>query len=304
MYIADMHSDSLSEVSSTRGLSTLYNTSANNPQLTFFAAFTKFAGKSLNERRATVNRLLNVYLYETERLKLHRLLSAKDVIHATDCGISSSIFSIEGGGGLLPDCDELFTFHKAGLRVMGLAWDTNELCAAAYETSRNDFGLTYEGKRLIANLCELGITVDVSHMSDKAICQTLEVCPLPVIATHSNFRKVVDLPRNLPDELAKEIVSRGGVIGLNLYPPFLSSTDIATEEDIIRHVDYALELLGEGALGLGLDIDGTLSKYPLGFDESSSIHDRLYLMLARHYSEDTVKRIMGQNVIDFLKGAL
>ncbi len=304
MYIADMHSDSLSAVSSKRGLVTEFNISKQNPQLTFFAAFTKFAGRSVFERRATVSRLLNAYLYETDRLSIQRILDAKDLIHAQDLRAHSSIFSIEGGGGLLPDCDELVTLHKAGLRVMGLAWDSNELCASSEENGKYDYGLTPEGKRLIGNLCELGITVDVSHMSDKAIYQTLEVCPLPVIATHSNFRGVAAVPRNIPYELASEISARGGVIGISLYPPHLNVSGIATADDILRHVDYALDKLGEYSVGLGLDLDGTDGLYPEGFDETFSVHDRLCKILIDRYGDVCASRIMGENVTDFLKGAL
>lgn len=298
MYIADMHSDSLGCVSAGRGLVTDYNTSRKYPQLTFFAALTKFGGMSLLDRRATVNRMLNVYLYETDRLGISRICDAKDLMHAMDTECNSSIFAIEGGGGLFADCEELITLHKAGLRVLGPIWDTNELGGSSQDSR---IGLTDEGRRLIASLCELGITVDVSHMSDAALYETLEICPLPVIASHSNLRDICNSKRNLPTDMAKEIAARGGVIGLSLYPNHLNESGTATPDDILRHISYSIEQLGENAIALGCDIDGTGGRYPEGYGEHLSIHDKLAELLSSHFGEQTVNRIMGENVTDFLK---
>ena len=302
MYIADMHCDSLLAVNSERGLVNGYNTSKRYPWLQFFAAFVPFEGRSAEERRHKLMQYLNVYLYETDRLGIRRIYDVRDLTSAQDEDIPSAIFSIEGGGGLFADADELFTLHKAGLRVMGLAWDSNELACSAWDDE--DTGLSSEGVRMINRLSELGITPDVSHLSDKSFYDVCNTTPMPIIATHSNFREICNSPRNLTLGMAKEIVARGGVIGLNLYPSFLKEGAEATADDILRHVDFALEHLGERALGFGCDIDGTDGKYPKGFGEGSSIHDRLTELLLSHYSEATVRRITGENVLDFLKGTL
>lgn len=302
MFIADMHCDSLTNVSADKGLITSYNTSARWPWMQLFAAFIPFSSRPAEERRREALRLLNIYLYETERLGLSRVCDVRDLVTSQDTGTPCAMFSIEGGAGLLADSEELFTLHKAGLRVMGLAWDSNELAAGAYE--EDDTGLTYEGRRMVARLAELGITPDVSHLSDMSFYDLLEETPLPIIATHSNFRAVCPDKRNLTLEMARLIVARGGVIGLNLYPKFLSGNDTASADDILRHVDYALEHLGESSIGLGCDIDGTSGQYPIGFGEGESIHDTLVNMLLSHYPLSTVEKIAGGNVLDFFKGVL
>ena len=104
--------------------------------------------------------------------------------------------------------------------------------------------------------------------------------------------------------MAKAIVERGGVIGLNLYPKFLNESGTADITDIIRHIDFALENLGDRALGFGFDIDGTEGCYPKGFCEGESIHDRLIEEISKRYGDDTLARLAGENVTDFLKGAL
>lgn len=299
MYISDMHSDSLLTVSSERGLLNEYNTSKKYPYLQAFAAYVPFRGRSSEVRRAELMRLFNVYIYETDRLGIRRIDDVRGLYAATDENLPSSAFTVEGGGGLFADSDELFTLHKMGMRIMSLAWDTNELAAGALD--ENDTGLTHEGRRMAKRCAELGITVDVSHLSDRSFWHLCDAYPLPIIATHSNFRDVCNHPRNLTREQAREIAARGGVIGLNLYPSFVKEGK-ARLDDLLFHIDYALESLGESVLGFGFDIDGTDHAYPIGIDERSSIHDRVVDMLLSHYPASVVEKTAGENVIDFYKG--
>ncbi|MBE6536344.1 MAG: hypothetical protein E7673_00170 [Ruminococcaceae bacterium] len=301
MYVADMHSDSLLTVNAERGLISEYNTSKKYPYLQCFAAWTKAVGNPPEARRRLVMQRLNVYAYECERLGLLKVEDVRGLYYATDNKLPSAMFTIEGGGGLFADSDEIFTLYKAGLRVMGLAWDTNELATGAYD--ENDEGLTDEGIRMARRCAELGITLDVSHLSDKSFYDLLKHYPLPVIATHSNFREVCDNRRNLTRDMAREIVHRGGVIGLNLYPDFVKSEN-ARLEDVIPHVEYHLEHFGEDSLAFGFDIDGTFGKNLIGLNPEASIHDQLIDMLLCRYSSSTVEKIAGENVINFLKGVL
>ena len=75
-------------------------------------------------------------------------------------------------------------------------------------------------------------------------------------------------------------------------------------EDVIPHIEYPLEHFDDTSLAFGFDIDGTDGKYPVGIDQNSSIHDRVVELLLARYPESTVKRLAGENVIDFLKGVL
>ena len=301
MYVADMHSDSLSAVNAEKGLISEYNTSKKHPYLQFFASFTPFKARTMEVRRKEVMKHLNVYAYECERLGLTRIEDVRGLCYATDNSLPAAMFTIEGGGGLLADSDELFTLYKAGLRIMGFAWDTNELATGAFDECDN--GLTDEGIRMARRCAELGITVDVSHLSDKSFYDLMKHYPLPVIATHSNFRDVCNNKRNLTLDMAREIVARGGVIGLNLYPDFIKEEN-ARIEDIIPHIEYHLERFGEDSLAFGFDIDGTSGKYPIGITEAESIHDKVIDLLLSRYPSRTVENIAGENVINFLKGVL
>ncbi len=302
MFIADMHCDSLLTVDGGHGLVNSYNFSSKYPQMQFIAEFCPRAESSPEERRKQIIRYLNVYLYECERLGLFKVRSGRDVFSAADNELRSVVLTLEGGGGLFSTSKELDALASAGLSVLGLAWDDNELASSAW--TKNDTGLTEEGKKLVDRCNELGIIIDVSHLSDKAFYDVFETSPMPLLATHSNFRDVCNSPRNLTRDMAEKIASRGGVIGLNLYPAFLNGSGVADREDILRMVDYGLSLLGDRNLGFGFDIDGTDGKYPEFLSTENSIHEQTADLLLSHYSSETVERIAGLNVLEFLKDNL
>lgn len=302
MYIVDMHCDSLSEVSEERGLITPYNFSSKYPQLQFVAHFSKNGSKTPEQRRRALIRDFDIYLSETERLGIARVTNGRELFSVVDDAVSSSMFTVEGGGGLFADSNETNALARAGLCVLGMAWDNNELSACAWD--ENNTGLTEEGRRMVRRCAELGITVDVSHLSDRAFYETFEISPMPHIATHSNFREVCASKRNLTLDMAQAIASRGGVIGINLYPPFLNESGNASLDDVVRHIDYGLEKLGDECIGFGFDIDGTEGLYPIGLDLNHSIHDQIIDYLLSKYSAKTVERIAGLNAINFLKNNL
>ena len=299
MYIVDMHCDSIGDVTENNGLINKYNFSSKHGQIQFVATFTPKRDTTPEERRRKLIRTLDVYVSECRRLDIQPITSCRDVVSAVEMGKRGTVISIEGGGGFFADSPELSVLYGAGLRVLGLAWDTNELASCAKD--KDDRGLTEEGRALATRASEMGIIIDVSHLSDKSFYDLLDTTSYPVIATHSNFRDVTDSPRNLTLDMAKKIAERGGVIGLNLFPGFLSSSGTATVDDIFRHVDYALEKLGEDVLAFGCDIDGTRGRYPVGITEESSIHDKVIEMLLSRYSERVVEKIAGKNAIEFLK---
>ncbi|MBQ7363135.1 MAG: dipeptidase [Clostridia bacterium] len=301
MHVIDMHCDSLLTVCGERGLISTYNVSKKHPFLQFFAAFVPKEGRPPDIRRRELMHLAEIYVSETARLGLSPARDAKELSRALENGFSGAMLTVEGGGGLFADSTELDTLAALGMRVMGLVWDTNELGASAWDKS--DTGLTSEGYLMVERLSELGIIIDVSHMSDKTLYDTLDATSYPVVATHSNFRDVATSRRNLTLDMAKRIASRGGVVGLNLYPSFLSDGE-ADLSDVLRHVDYALNKLGEDTLAFGFDIDGTDGKYPAGIDESGSIHDRVVELLLTHYPERIVEKLAWRNAAEFLSANL
>jgi membrane dipeptidase len=98
---------------------------------------------------------------------------------------------------------------------------THEWCDASTDAPVHG-GLSGEGVKIVREMVRRGILPDVSHVSDDAVRHVLEVSPVPVVASHSSARALCDHPRNLPDELVREIARRDGVVMANSYPAFLS----------------------------------------------------------------------------------
>ena len=117
--------------------------------------------------------------------------------------------------------------RKAGkLAYISLTWNTENRFGGGAST---DIGLKNDGKRLIDYLCEFGIALDFSHTSDHLAYDILnhldkQGLKLPLLASHSNMRTVTNVPRNLPDDLVKEILRRKGIIGLNFIRHFIGET--------------------------------------------------------------------------------
>lgn len=138
------------------------------------------------------------------------------------------------------------------LFYISLTWDHENRFGGGNQSSA---GLKDDGKHLLEWMSGKKIAIDLSHTSDRLahdILDFIDKCALdvPVIASHSNFRAISNYPRNLPEELAREIVRRKGLIGLNFFAPFVHQTDPSA---LLRHVEYALDLGAGDALCFGAD---------------------------------------------------
>ena len=161
-----------------------------------------------------------------------------------------AILSIEGGEPIesLADLDIL---AKWGIRMIAPTWNhKNQLGTGVMEIEDN--GLTDFGKSVIEKMGKMGIILDVSHLSEKSFWDAVSVYDGVICASHSNLKSVKKHPRNLTDEQFLAIKNRGGVCGINIYPPFFGD-DIGC---IKAHIDAFLALGGKDNIGLGCDFDG------------------------------------------------
>ena len=134
---------------------------------------------------------------------------------------------------------------------ISLTWNTENRFGGGALTKT---GLKEDGKRLLEELHQKQIAVDLSHASDALAYEIIDYIEghhldIPLMASHSNARAVTSVPRNLPDEIAREIFRRGGVVGLNLYHYFIG----ADEGFLPKHIAHWLELGGEQHIALGTD---------------------------------------------------
>ncbi len=160
-------------------------------------------------------------------------------------------------------CEEKEPFHEGLKRLetviqeiakplyISLTWNTENRFGGGALTK---IGLKEDGKRLLEELHQRHIAVDLSHASDALAYEILDfiegkTLDISVMASHSNARTITHVPRNLPDEIAREIFRRKGLVGLNFYRPFVGQV----EEDLLKHLAHWLELGGEEAIALGAD---------------------------------------------------
>ena len=142
------------------------------------------------------------------------------------------------------------------------------------------------------------ILPDISHASDALFYDTASLYDGPLVASHSDARAVCAHPRNLTDEQAREIICRGGLIGLNLCPFFLrADADSAVLSDMLRHAEHFLSLGGEKTLCIGGDFDGTDLPCDVYGVEAMEVLAELFL---RHgYAETLVENIFYGNARAF-----
>ncbi|HXJ38376.1 MAG TPA: dipeptidase [Bryobacteraceae bacterium] len=148
-------------------------------------------------------------------------LKASDIARINRAGKMAAVLDLEGSFDLDGDLALLRQFHRLGLRSYQLSahnWDNNyaDSCCGKHPWK----GLTEHGRDLIREMNRLGIVINVSHASDEAMSQAIDVSSVPVIATHHGLRTFNDIPRNMPDELLKKLAAKGGVIGFQIGNDF------------------------------------------------------------------------------------
>lgn len=167
----------------------------------------------------------------------------------------SAILAIEGGEVLNGSMEKLLEAYDFGVRSMNLTWNnSNEL---GYSNKDNmAAGLTETGKDFVKKMNELGMMIDVSHLSDAGFWDVYKLSSKPFIASHSNSRELCGHKRNLTDDQMKALKEVGGVTGLNLAASFLEKDGKPQMDDCIKHLERMLKYAGEDGVGLGCDFDG------------------------------------------------
>jgi len=150
---------------------------------------------------------------------------AADVSKAANSGRIALPLGMENGGPIAGSIDELKRYRDRGVRYITLAHSkSNHISDSSYDTNERWQGLSDFGKSLIGEMNNLGVMVDISHLSDKAAWQVLEISQTPVIASHSSMRHFTPgFHRNMSDEMVKALGQNGGVIQINFGSSFLTA---------------------------------------------------------------------------------
>lgn len=132
------------------------------------------------------------------------------------------LVGVEGGHMISGDLKNLRHFFELGVRYMTLTHSGNTDWADSSTDKPAHHGLTAFGKNAIREMNRLGMIVDVSHVSDKTFHDVLYISNAPVFASHSSCRAICDHPRNMSDDMIRELAAKGGVIQINYHVGFLS----------------------------------------------------------------------------------
>lgn len=228
--------------------------------------------------------------------RLGRAVTVAEIDTLVRAGTLAVVLSIESGDAIQGDVEHVDRLYQRGVRIMSLSWNSSTALADGATEQRHG-GLTGLGRRVLARMQELGIVVDVSHLSVKSFWDVLDATRGPLMATHSNAAGLTPHVRNLSDEQLRALAKRGGVVGVNFYPPFTGGPTI---NHVLAHVDYLVKVMGVDHVALGSDFDG-FSQTVAGLEDVSKLPNLSAGLLARGYSRDDVKKILGGNALRVFK---
>jgi membrane dipeptidase len=247
-------------------------------------------------------------------------LTGEEIDRTVAEGLVAFILALEGVEAVGRDVELLQTMARLGVRVVSLThFERTQLGDGSSEEAAGS-RLTTAGVAAVALLEELGVVVDVSHLSAAGTAHVLELARRPVIASHSSCRALVDHHRNLSDEHLKGVAATGGVVGINFYPWFVHD-EAPSMDSIVDHVRHAADVAGVDHVGIGPDFmkeledtmfpgqevlfEGKDSKFTIpGMEGPADLPRFTEALLARDLSEEDVARILGGNYLRVFREVL
>lgn len=299
--------------------------------------WTKNAFKHANEQ---IDSLVAVVGRNAGYIELAK--SYADIQRIQAQGKIAAVIGIEGGNMIEGSVTNLEKLYDRGARYLTLTWNYNLpwVTAAAIEDSKpskQQRGLSKEGKAIIRKMNALGMMVDLSHASKKTFYDVMKVSKKPVLVSHSNAAALTTSSRNLDDKQLLALKKNGGVIGVNFYSGFIDSTydnrlkalytdqvgqappegmstwtqygKLSPEnrlkadapiDCLLDHIDYLVHKVGVDHVAIGSDFDG-IESTPIGLGDVSAFPNLTKALLERGYTQEDISKIMGLNFLRILK---
>lgn len=221
-------------------------------------------------------------------------------------------FGMENGAPIQGDLSRVQFYHDKGIRYITLTHSkSNHISDSSYDENHQwEGGLSSFGKELIREMNKVGIMVDISHVSDKAFYESIEISEVPVIASHSSLRHFTPgFERNVSDDMLVKLASKGGVISINFGSSFLTKKALeyrrnregpypfADVTDVVDHIDRVVNLVGIDHVGIGSDYDGVGDTLPSNLKDVSTFPNLISELLTRGYTEEDIEKILSGNII-------
>jgi membrane dipeptidase len=257
--------------------------------------------------------------------------TAADVRSAKESGKIAVLITIEGGRVICDDLGVLRMLDSLGVCSITLAWGAATGWADSHNQQRHG-GLTDFGRTVVTEMQRLNMLVDVSHLSDDAFWQVLEVADRPVFASHSSCRSLQEHTRNMRDPMIEAMASNGGVININFFGGFIGSNSETgyvepwlPEREVYRdpydriasiskepgpplgklvdHFNHAIRIAGPEHVGIGTDFDG-VTQLTQGMEDVSKLPALTASLLDAGHTEQVVRQVLGGNNLHLFEQTL
>ena len=263
--------------------------------------------------------------------------SPSDIKDNFSKGLISLPMGIENGAAIEKKLENIDYFFERGIRYITLTHGKdNAICDSSYDSTKTWNGLSPFGRKVISKMNSVGMMIDISHVTDEAFYQVIEISRTPVIASHSSPRKFTPgFERNMSDDMIIKLAESNGLILINFGSSFVNElsnkkfdqidrkvenwkiknkiNDIkeinkfknriieeekpfATIEDVINAIDHVVKLVGIDHVGFGSDFDGLGNTLPYNLKNVSDYPNVILGLLKKNYSEEDIEKICYKNL--------
>ena len=184
----------------------------------------------------------------TDLLKVH---TVADILRARAEKKIGIIYGFQNAAMMGKDASRVEIFAGLGVRVIQLTYNPANQLGDGSVVPENR-GLTPFGHEVVERLNDNKVMVDLSHSGERTCLEAARASKQPISINHTGCRALVDLPRNKTDEELRLVASKGGFVGI-YFMPFVSKTGHATADDVVAHIDHAVNVCGEDVVGIGTD---------------------------------------------------
>jgi len=243
-------------------------------------------------------------LMEQNAAFIRPALSASDILANDKAGFMSSVLSVEDGDPLDEKVERLSELYSDGVRMIGIMHSVNNCLGSPHsmDPEKQRMGLKPFGIEVVREMERLGMVIDVSHMSDGSVWDTLKHTRGPIIASHSCCRTLNPISRNHGDDVIKAIGERGGVCGVNFSADLLKNGgEESLISDVIRHMDHIRNVGGVDMVAFGSDYDGISSV--LEWKDYSGM-PMIVKAMEEKFTESEIEKICHGNAMRVFKEVL
>jgi len=243
---------------------------------------------------------------------------ADDVVKANQGGRIASLIGVEGGHCIDDSLTILEMFYALGARYMTLTHNHNTSWADSATDERRLDGLNTFGREVLQTMNRMGMLVDLSHVSKEVMIDALSTTTAPAIFSHSCARALVDIPRNVPDDVLSLLAKNDGICMVAFVSDFVSdefaqwldqkgkkdlgAPPIVTVEHVADHIEHIREVAGIRHVGIGSDFDGA-QDMPLGLSDASTYPLLMDTLINRGWSLRELEQLRSGNILRVLRDA-